>query len=152
MTKKHKETRRYKITQGYFRGVLAYERQIQALESEIEVQQSRLFLNGVPGGEVVTKTTEGDSLEKGYILLRELCDRLDTELIGYTEEREKAFEVLGYLSDGPSFDVVYYRYFRGYSFKDIARLLEYSEDHIYDLHRRAMYKVYPYLPIEYRQN
>ena len=69
-----KKSPRYRASQAYCRGVLANERRIQYLEAEIEKQQSRLALNGVEGGESVSRTMEGDSLERGYERLYEMCD------------------------------------------------------------------------------
>jgi DNA-directed RNA polymerase specialized sigma24 family protein len=151
VAKRHKETRQYKTTQAYFRGVLSAERQIQFLEAEIEKQQSRLFLSGVDGGEVVSKTTEGDSLERGMSELYDYVDKLDTELIGYVEEREEAMKVLSNIAHTPAYEVVRYRYFEGYRYKDIARLMVYTEDYIYELHRTAMNDLYRFLPREHNQ-
>lgn len=151
MAKRHKETRQYKTTQAYFRGVLSAERQIQFLEAEIEKQQSRLSLSGVDGGEVVSKTMEGDSIGEGFSLLYTTVDELDTELIGYIEEREEAREVLSNIADSPAYEVVRYRYFEGYRYRDISKLMGYGEDRIYQLHREAMEKLWHHLPREHKQ-
>lgn len=143
-----KKSPRYTAAQTYFRGVLANERRIQYLESEIEKQQSRLTLNGIAGGETVRRTMEGDALEQGFMKLYELCDEMDTELIGYVEERERAREVLSHIADTKGYEVLYLRYFEGMKFKDIYRRIFVSEDYMYELHRTAMSELYPYLPVE----
>ena len=146
-----KKSPRYRASQAYFRGVLANERRIQYLEAEIEKQQSRLALNGVEGGESVSRTMEGDSLERGYSRLYELCDALDTELIGYVEEREQARAVLDRIADSKAYEVLYLRYFEGYRFKDVQRMLYMSEATVFRVHEDALIKLYPHLPVEYRQ-
>ena len=77
---------KYKEAMRYFKGVLASERRIRCIEAEIERQQSRLALNGVEGGEQVSRTMEGDAMERGFVKLYDFCDALDTELIGYVED------------------------------------------------------------------
>ena len=146
-----KKSPRYRASQAYFRGVLANERRIQYLEAEIEKQQSRLSLNGVEGGESVSRTMEGDSLERGYERLYEMCDSMDTELIGYVEERRQARAVLDRIADSKAYEVMYLRYFEGYRFKDIQRMLYMSETTVFRIHEDALVKLYQHLPAEYRQ-
>lgn len=145
-----KKSPKYTAAQTYVRSVLANERRIQYLESEIERQQSRLVLNGVSGGESVKRTMEGDAFEQGFVRLYELCEELDAELIGYIGEREKARAVLSHIAGTKGYDVLYLRYFEGRRFKDIYRSIFVSEDYMFELHRRAMNEIYPYLPIEYK--
>ncbi len=136
--------------QSYLRTVRLNERRIQVLESEIEMQQSRLTLNGVSNGENVSKTMEGDCAEQGFVKLYELCDTLDTELIGYVEEREQALKTLSYIENVNCFSVLYYVYFEALRFRDLAILLHTSERQIYNWHAQALSILYRYLPIEYR--
>lgn len=146
-----KKSPRYRAAQAYFRGVLANERRIQYLEAEIEQQQSRLALNGVEGGEAVSRTMEGDALERGYARLYELCDSLDTELIGYVDERMQAREVLDHIADSKAYEVLHLRYLNGYRFSDIQRMLYMSETTMFRIHEEALIKLYSYLPAEFRQ-
>ncbi|WP_139652772.1 hypothetical protein [Raoultibacter phocaeensis] len=145
-----KKSPRYAAVQAYLRSVLANERRIQYLECEIEKQQSRLALNGIEGGESVRRTMAGDALEQGFIKLYELCDSMDTELIGYVEEREKARAVLSHIAGSKGYEVLYLRYFEGMRFKDIYRRIFISEDYMYELHRTAMTELYPYMPAEFK--
>ena len=142
---------KYAVSQAYMRSVLANERRVHYLECEIEKQQSRLALNGVEGGESVSRTMAGDAFERGFVKLYELCDEMDTELIGYVEEREKARRVLSHIAGSKGYDALYLRYFEGMKFKDIYRRIYVSEDYMYELHRTALIELYPYVPAEYRQ-
>lgn len=147
---------KYKQAQAYFRGVLANERRIRCLEAEIQRQQSRLTLNGVSGGETVSRTMEGDALERGFVKLYDYCDALDTELAGYVEEREEAMHALAELPDGDMVEIVYLRYFEGLRFPAIHKLLAtsdhpMSERKMYSLHEQAMCRLWRYIPREHRQ-
>ncbi len=136
--------------QNYLRTVRLNERRIQVLESEIEMQQSRLTLNGVSNGENVSKTMEGDCQEQGFVKLYELCDTLDTDLIGYVEEREQALVTLSYIENANYYAVLYYVYFAAMRFRDLAIMLNVSERQIYNWHAQALSILYRFLPIEYR--
>lgn len=147
---------KYKEAMRYFKGVLANERRIRCIEAEIERQQSRLALNGVEGGEQVGRTMEGDAMERGFVKLYDFCDALDTELIGYVEEREAARRTLDCLDDGDMVEVVYLRYFEGLRFPAILKLLNaggrnMSERKMYSLHEQALCRLWRVIPREHRQ-
>lgn len=156
MPDKPSRSPKYRQAQAYFRAVLANERRIRCLEAEIERQQSRLALNGVAGGEQVSRTMEGDALERGFVKLYDYCDALDTELAGYVEEREAALRTLGELPDGDMVEIIYLRYFEGLRFQAIHRLMavggrHMSERKMYSLHEQAMCRLWRYIPVEHRQ-
>lgn len=136
--------------QNYLRSVRLNEQRIRVLESEIEMQQARLTLNGVSNGENVAKTMAGDCQEQGFIKLYDLCDSLDTDLIGYVEEREQALETLSYIENANYYSVLYYVYFAGLRFRDLTLMLNASERQIYNWHSQALSILYRYLPREYR--
>lgn len=148
---KPKYTTAQKRSQRYLRSVRLAERRIQVLEAEIELQQSRLTLNGVAGGENVKATMQGDSAEQGFTKLYELCDSLDTDLIGYVEEREEALNVLKHLSNPNHYMILYLRYFQGLSFSQVANIMNYTERNVFKLHLQALSALHPYLPVQYRQ-
>ncbi|MEG0376377.1 MAG: hypothetical protein RR672_12160 [Raoultibacter sp.] len=141
---------------AYYRTVLLNERRISCLEAEIERQQSRLSLNGVEGGEQVSKALSGDALEQGFVRLYDYCDAMDTELIGYVEQREAARRTLDSLTDGDMVQIVYLRYFEGLRFPAIHKLLTIggspmSERKMYSLHEQAMCILWRHIPEEYKQ-
>lgn len=147
---------KYKEAMRYYRGVLANERRIRCIEAEIERQQSRLVLNGVEGGESVGRTMAGDAMEAGFVKLYDYCDALDTELIGYVEEREEARRTLDCLDDGDMVEVIYLRYFEGLRFPAILKLLNadgrnMSERKMYSLHEQALCRLWRFIPREDRQ-
>lgn len=147
---------KYKQAQSYFRGLLANERRIRCLEAEIERQQSRLTLNGVSGGESVSRTLEGDAMERGFVKLYDYCDALDTKLASCIDERERAMDSLLCLPDGDMVEIVYLRYFEGLSFPAIHLVLisdgrHMSERKMYSLHEQAMYRLWHSIPREFRQ-
>lgn len=150
MSKKTTYTTAQKRSQKFLRAVRLNERRIQVLESEIELQQSRLQLNGVAGGENVNKTMSGDSMEVGFTELYKFCDKLDTDLINYVEERDRALSVIKNLKDQGQYMVTYLRYFQGLSYNQIARILNYSDRTVYNLHKRALSAIFPYLPENYK--
>lgn len=145
-----KYTTAQKRSQNYLRTVRLNERRIQVLEAEIELQQSRLTLNGVAGGENVKATMQGDSMEQGFTKLYELCDSLDTDLIGYVEEREEALNILKRLSNPNHYMLLYLRYFHGLTFNQIANIMNYTERNLFKLHLQALSALYHYLPVQYR--
>lgn len=147
---------KYRQAQYYFRHVLSLDRRISSLEAEIERQQSRLALNGVEGGERVSRTMEGDSLERGFVNLYDYCDALDTRLIEYVDERDRAISTLDCLADGDMVQIVYLRYFEGVSFPAIHKMFAVgarpmSERKMYSLHEQAMCRLWHFIPPEYRQ-
>lgn len=120
-------------SERYFRRVLLNERRIQMLEDEIEMQQSRLALNGVEGGESVRKTMEGDALERGYQDLYGMCDRMDSELSDYVRLREQARKVMGRIESPYVYEAMYHRYFMGLRPNDIAKVMFVSRTTVYNL-------------------
>lgn len=148
---KYEKTRAYKVTQSYLRGVLASERKIQSLEAEIEKQKSRLDVMGVNFDEK-TFCGPSDAMGDGVIRLREYIEEMQTDLVAYTEERKQAAKVLANIAEKASFDVLWYRYFEGLRFREISKLMAYSEDHVYRLHREAICELHRYLPREVRGN
>ncbi len=147
---------KYKEAMRYYSGVIANERRIRCLEAEILRQQSRLSLNGVEGGEQVSRTMEGDAMEQGFVKLYDLCDVLDTELAGYVNEREEAMRTLDDLPDGDMVEIMYLRYFEGMRFKAIHNLLSVegrymSERKMYSLHEQALCLLWRVIPRESRQ-
>lgn len=148
---KNKYTTAQKYSQRYLRSICLAERRIQIYEAEIELQQSRLALNGVKDGENVSATLAGDVQEQGFVKLYELCDKLDTELIGYVEERERGLDVINNLQDQMQYEVVYLRYFKGLRFAEIAKIIYKSESQVYEYHSRALSNLFRYIPREYKQ-
>ncbi len=139
-----------KRSQAYLRGIRLAERRIQILEAEIELQQSRLQLNGVSFGENVNQTMAGCAQEEGVVKLYKFCEELDSELIGYVEERDEGLNVIGHLSDNAQYDVLYLRYFQGFTFGHVANILSMSESTVFRIHRMALSALHPYLPCQYR--
>lgn len=139
-----------KKSQQYLRSVRSNERRIAVLEDEIKLQQSRLTLNGVSFGEHVNATMARDTQEIGFTKLYDLCDSLDTELIGYVEEREEALNVIKSLVNPAHFEVIYRRYFQGFTFDQIALLMSYTERNVFKIHLRALSALYPHLPNQYK--
>lgn len=156
MPRRLPDSPKYKQAQAYYRTVLVNERRISCLEAEIERQQSRLSLNGVEGGEQVNKTMSGDALEQGFVRLYDYCDSLDTELIGYVEERDAARRTLDSLTDGDMVQIIYLRYFEGLRFPAIHKLLALngvpmSERKMYSLHEQALCRLWRHIPAEHKQ-
>lgn len=148
---KNKFTTAQKYSQRFLRSIRLAERRIQIYEAEIELQQSRLLLNGVSGGENVSSTLSGDAQEQGFVRLYELCDALDTDLIGYVEERDEGLRVISNLNDQNQYDVIYLRYFRGLTFTEISNIIYKSESQVYDYHAKALSNLYRFIPNEYKQ-
>lgn len=139
-----------KRAQNYLRGIKIGERQIQLLEAEIELQQERLQLNGVAFGEHVNSTMSGKAAEEGFTKLYEYCDKLDTELCGYVEERDEALEVINKLNDAMQREVLYLFYFRCFTFSSIAKILGYTRKSIYSYHDQALSNLYRFIPKQFR--
>lgn len=156
MPKRLPDSPKYKESMRYYKAIAANERRISCLEAEIERQQSRLSLNGVEGGESVSRTMEGDAMERGFIKLYDYCAALNTELTGYVDERDAALRTLDNLPDGEMVEVVYLRYFEGLSFPAIYKLLNtggynMSERKMYSLHEQALCRLWRFIPRENRQ-
>lgn len=146
----NKYTTAQRKAQNYLRTIKSNEHRIKLLESEIEMQQARLSLNGVAYGENVSKTLEGDVIEQGFVKLYELCDNLDTELVGYVEEREEAYKVLSNLTNPNFYAVLFYVYFQGMKFRELPYLLHASQRQIFNWHEQALSILYRYLPNNYK--
>lgn len=146
-----KFTTAQKRSQRYLRTIQLAERRIKVLESEIELQQSRLSLNGVSGGENVNKTLEGDAQERGFVKLYKLCDDLDTELCDYVDYRDEGFRIISKLKDQRHYDIIYLRYFKCYKFSDIADEVYMSENSVYKHHKIALSVLYKFIPAEFKQ-
>lgn len=145
-----KPTIHQKKSQRYLRHLRLNEQHIRVLESEIELQQSRLQLNGVAGGENVNASMSGKALEEGFTRLYELCDSLDSDLIGYVEEREEGLKAIHCLEDPDHFIVLYLRYFEALRFSSIANMLGISERTVFNIHKEALSDIYRYIPAQWR--
>lgn len=145
-----KETRSYKVAQAYFKNVLALERKIQFLEAEIEKQRARLDISGIDYSDIVNGSRKSDQMFEGICQLSDYIEELNTDLVGYVEERENARKVLDHISDTAAYEVLRYRYFEGYRFKDIVKVLGYSEPRLYELHREGIMKLFVHVPLEHR--
>ena len=120
-------------SERFFRSVLLNERRIQTYEDEIEMQQSRLALNGVAGGESVSKTLQGDAMERGFVDLYGMCDRLDSQLSDYVRLREQALRVMDRIESPYVYEAMYHRYFAGLRPNDIAKVMFVSRTTVYNL-------------------
>ena len=148
---KPKYTTAQKCSQRYLRTIRLAERKIQVLEAEIELQQSRLSLNGVEGGENVSQTLAGDAQEQGFVQLYELCETLDNELIRYTKDRDEGMKVLENLESPIYYELLYLRYFQGLRNPEISRIMYRSESQINEDHKRALSAIYRFIPREFKQ-
>lgn len=136
-----------KRAQKYLRGIKSAEKRVRNLEEEILLQQSRLVLNGVAGGESVSKTLHGDAFEEGFVRLYDYCSDLDTELCNYIEERDKAFHLIGKLPDDQR-EVLYLHYFCDMTFPDIAKRIGVSKRTVMRYHENALSNLYSKLPLD----
>lgn len=148
----NKYTPRQRAAQDYMRSVLMADRRIQALESEIERQRARLGLNGIAGGESVSRTTSGDAMERGFADLDAYCRELDTDLIGYVETRREAMRAVEAIGDRDLEAVLSLRYFEGFTFATIARCMHVSDRLVYDIHAAALTALASTMPREWLQS
>ncbi|MDR0514645.1 MAG: hypothetical protein LBG81_05735 [Coriobacteriaceae bacterium] len=146
-----RNSHRCRCAQRYLKGVLANERVIRSLEEEVSLHQGRLFLSGVPGGEVQRKAVEGASQDQGFLALYDLCERLDTELCELAATREEALAVLAHIAGSPAYEVLHMRYFKAMPFRRIRAQLCMSERSVFRLHARGLHDLYPFIPAEFRQ-
>ena len=154
MAKRRKATRHYKITQSYFRELLAIKRKIWAYEEEIEEQSTLLKAIGYEGA---SSSRTVDVVGNTVSEILKTKENLETEVLRYNTIIEESLEVLGHISDSPAYTILHLRYFGGMKFKDIPEAMIKSdlgyigEDYMYELHRDAMYKLYRFLPREHKQ-
>ena len=137
-----KPSPRYTETMRFFRAVEKAIYAKEAAERLVVANQETLTLNGVSGGEHVSKTMEGDITERGMSRLWESIDRLDDKLIDYCDLVEGAIEIMAALDNPRMYAIVRMRYFDHKRPSQIARALCISARTETRLHSQAMCILY----------
>lgn len=138
VTKKKEENNRKK---RYLKGYRLHRRRVERIGAEIEEIRSikmnpSVVNDGMPHG------SGGQCDLSGYAAD---LDQKENELYLEGVERMKSYKDISYrinqLDNEDERDVLFYRYIKGKEFWEIARLMDYSERWIYELHGRALGKL-----------
>lgn len=88
--------------------------------------------DGMPKGQ------NGDKLAEQVGRLVSLKECLAAEIATFLDERDNAMRKIGAIKSENMQDVLVYRYIVGLGWNEVAKVMHYSQDHVYKLHGWAL--------------
>ena len=124
----------------YLRAYRKHGKRIKRIESEIEeIRNMKMYPssinNGMPHG------SNQSDLSSYAVALLEREDELYQEGVKQVQTYKDIEYRINKLENQDERDVMFYKYIKGFTWWQIAQLMEYSESWIYELHGRALKKI-----------
>ncbi len=121
----------------YLRAYQKHGKRIKRIESEIEeIRNMKMYPssinNGMPHG------SNQSDLSSYAVALQEREDELYQEGVKQVQTYKDIEYRINKLENQDERDVMFYKYIKGFTWWQIAQLMEYSESWIYELHGRAL--------------
>lgn len=121
----------------YLRAYRKHGKRIKRIESEIEeIRNMKMhpssINNGMPHG------SNQSDLSSYVVALQEREDELYQEGVKQVQTYKDIEYRINKLENQDERDVMFYKYIKGFTWWQIAQLMEYSESWIYELHGRAL--------------
>ena len=121
----------------YLRAYRKHGKRIKRIESEIEeIRNMKMYPSsnndGMPHG------SNQSDLSSYVAALQEREDKLYQEGVKQVQTYKDIEYRINELDDQDERDVMFYKYIKGFTWWQIAQLMEYSESWIYELHGRAL--------------
>lgn len=121
----------------YLRAYRKHGKRIKRIESEIEeIRNMKMYPssinNGMPHG------SNQSDLSSYAVALQEREDELYQEGVKQVQTYKDIEYRINKLENQDERDVMFYKYIKGFTWWQIAQLMEYSESWIYELHGRAL--------------
>lgn len=121
----------------YLRAYRKHGKRIKRIESEIEeIRNMKMYPssinNGMPHG------SNQSDLSSYAVALQEREDELYQEGVKQVQAYKDIEYRINKLENQDERDVMFYKYIKGFTWWQIAQLMEYSESWIYELHGRAL--------------
>ena len=121
----------------YLRAYRKHGKRIKRIESEIEeIRNMKMYPssinNGMPHG------SNQSDLSSYEVALQEREDELYQEGVKQVQTYKDIEYRINKLENQDERDVMFYKYIKGFTWWQIAQLMEYSESWIYELHGRAL--------------
>ena len=121
----------------YLRAYRKHGNRIKRIESEIEeIRNMKMYPssinNGMPHG------SNQSDLSSYAVALQEREDELYQEGVKQVQTYKDIEYRINKLENQDERDVMFYKYIKGFTWWQIAQLMEYSESWIYELHGRAL--------------
>ena len=121
----------------YLRAYRKHGKRIKRIESEIEeIRNMKMYPssinNGMPHG------SNQSDLSSYVVALQEREDELYQEGVKQVQTYKDIEYRINKLENQDERDVMFYKYIKGFTWWQIAQLMEYSESWIYELHGRAL--------------
>ena len=121
----------------YLRAYRKHGKRIKRIESEIEeIRNMKMYPssinNGMPHG------SNQSDLSSYAVALQEREDKLYQEGVKQVQTYKDIEYRINKLENQDERDVMFYKYIKGFTWWQIAQLMEYSESWIYELHGRAL--------------
>lgn len=121
----------------YLRAYRKHGKRIKRIESEIEeIRNMKMYHssinNGMPHG------SNQSDLSSYAVALQEREDELYQEGVKQVQTYKDIEYRINKLENQDERDVMFYKYIKGFTWWQIAQLMEYSESWIYELHGRAL--------------
>lgn len=121
----------------YLRAYRKHGKRIRRIESEIEeIRNMKMYPssinNGMPHG------SNQSDLSSYAVALQEREDELYQEGVKQVQTYKDIEYRINKLENQDERDVMFYKYIKGFTWWQIAQLMEYSESWIYELHGRAL--------------
>jgi hypothetical protein len=121
----------------YLRAYRKHGKRIKRIESEIEeIRNMKMYPssinNGMPHG------SNQSDLSSYAVAIQEREDELYQEGVKQVQTYKDIEYRINKLENQDERDVMFYKYIKGFTWWQIAQLMEYSESWIYELHGRAL--------------
>lgn len=129
------------MTKQELRSYQTIRKEIRQLEGQIRELDSRVYspraphLTGLPGA---AQTEPGSTQERAATELFELRAFYDEKIRELHEKRREIENTIAELQDSNERMIMRYRYINGYSFEKISGRINYSLQHVFRLHKKAL--------------
>lgn len=148
------EYERYRASQvaSWLRHISSLDAKIRNLASEIAARRmmaegvSAIAYDGMPKG----SGAAGDALANAVAKIEELNAELVSELESYRREVREATDALMSLDDPLEYGCVYLRHIKRMRWRDVARDVGYSEQHVREVCQAALSRLWDRMPHEWR--
>lgn len=121
----------------YLRAYRKHGKRIKRIESEIEeIRNMKMYPSSINNG--MTHGSNQSDLSSYAVALQEREDELYQEGVKQVQTYKDIEYRINKLENQDERDVMFYKYIKGFTWWQIAQLMEYSESWIYELHGRAL--------------
>lgn len=153
-TRGYMESDEFKLyaSQRYFEHVRSLEMLSNAALAEIKRARDKLDIAGVSYENYGHGSPTDSKIPDGIANLYEVIDKVDSQMVEYSEEKNKAESVVDQVPDARYKCVLRCHYLNGLTWHQTAKVINYSKQHCFRLREPALMAAFPYIPYEWKTN